>query len=75
MLDPAMCEGAEKKDQRITLKELRKVEDELDLHTSVQEMVMRRCDYDRRWRRCCMGTGTYRKLKEDPTATWPRRSD
>ena len=58
------------RDQRTVLKELRGLEDEVFLPVDKGNVtvVMRRCDYDGKMEEM-LGTGTYGKLRGDPTAT------
>ena len=58
------------KDQRTVLKELKGLKDEMILPADKGNatVMMRRCDYDRKMEEI-LGTGTYKKLRGDPTAT------
>ena len=62
------------KEQRTVLKELRGLEDEaiLPADKGNATVMMRRCDYDGKMEEM-LGTGTYRKLRGDPTATQENR--
>ena len=62
------------KEQRPALKELRGLEDEVILPADKGNatMMMRRCDYDGKMEEM-LGTGTYGKLRGDPTATQENR--
>ena len=62
------------KEQRTALKELRGLEDEVTLPAEKGNatVMMRRCDYDGRMEEM-LGTGTYGKLRGDPTATQENR--
>ena len=58
------------KEQRTALKELRGLEDEVFLPADNGNVTvkMRKCDYDGKMEEM-LGTGTYGKLRGDPTAT------
>ena len=61
------------KDQRTALKELKGLKDEMILPADKgNTTVMMRCDYDRKMEEI-LGTGTYEKLRGDPTATQENR--
>ena len=62
------------KEQRTALKELRGLEDEVILPADKGNVtvMMRRCDYDGKMEEM-LGTGTYGKLRGDPTATQENR--
>ena len=62
------------KEQRTALKEFRGLEDEVILPADKGNatVMMRRCDYDRKMEEM-LGTGTYGKLRGDPTATQENR--
>ena len=64
-----------KKDHRKALKELRSLEDEVILPADKGNatVVMSRSDYDKKMRGMLDDTATYKKLKEDPTATQETR--
>ena len=61
------------KEQRTALKELRGLEDEVILPADKGNatVTVRRCDCDGKME--MLGTGTYRKLRGDPTATQENR--
>ena len=61
------------KDQRIALKELKGLKDEVILPADKRNatVMMRRCDYDGKMEEM-LGTGTYGKLRGDPTARMGR---
>ena len=61
------------KEQRTALKELRGLEDEVILPADTENatVMMRGCDYDGKME--MLGTGTYGKLRGDPTATQENR--
>ena len=62
------------KDQRTALKELKGLKDEVILPVSKGNatVMMRRCGYDGKMEEM-LGTGTYAKLRGDPTATQENR--
>ena len=62
------------KEKRTALKELRGLEDEVILPAEKGNatVMMRRCDYNGQMEEI-LGTGTYRKLRGDPTATQENR--
>ena len=60
------------RDQRTALKELRGLEDEVILPVDKGNLTpMMRCNYDRKME--MLGTGSYGKLRGDPTATQENR--
>ena len=62
------------KDQRTVLKELKGLKDKMILPADKGNttVMMRRCDYDGKMEEI-LGTGTYEKLRSDPTATQENR--